>query len=119
MSEINLTIEGVDPVELLGQKNVKLNLLRKAFPDVKITSRGNNIKLSGEKKFTQKAKSKFEQMVRWLKEHNELSVQTVEDLLNGENLFAHRLSSNGIHNKTLVHGRGAKSSKPKPAIKKS
>lgn len=102
----------MDPVELLGQKNANLNLLRKAFPDVRITSRGSNVKLSGEKKFTQKAKSKFEQMVRWLKEHKELPTQTVEDLLNGENLFAHRLSSNGT-NKTLVHGTGGKVIKAK------
>lgn len=112
MSEIILTVDGVDPLDLYGQNNVKLNLLQKAFPEIKITSRGNSLKLIGEKKFTQKAKSKFELMVRLLKEHDELSVQMVEDVLNGDNPFSTRLS-NGNGNKTIVHGRGGKQIKAK------
>jgi len=113
LSEIILTVEGVDPVELYGENNVKLSLLRKAFPDITITSRGNSLKLIGEKKDTQKAKAKFEMMVRLLKEHKELSLNTVKDLLNGSNPFETRLSKNGSGNKTLVHGRGGKVIKAK------
>ncbi|MEI2765528.1 MAG: hypothetical protein V9F82_07570 [Dermatophilaceae bacterium] len=65
LSDIILTVEGVDPVELFGENNAKLNLLRKAFTDVTITSRGNSLKLTGEKKDTQAAKAKFEMMVRY------------------------------------------------------
>ena len=112
MSEIILTIDGVDPVALYGENNIKLNLLRKAFPDISITARGNNLKIAGEKKLTQKAKSRFEQMVKFLREHNELSVQTVEDLLNGGNPQEYKLS-NGSSNTTIVHGRGGKQIKAK------
>ena len=112
MSEIILTVEGIDPVELYGENNVKLNLLRKAFPEVNITSRGSNLKLSGEKKYTQKAKSKFELMVRLLKENRELSLQTVEDLLAGVNPFDSRLG-NGHNNKTIVYGRSGRQIKAK------
>ncbi|MEM9821328.1 MAG: PhoH family protein [Bacteroidota bacterium] len=112
MSEIILTIDGLDPVELYGEKNVKLNLLRKSFPAVTITSRGNQIKLIGEKKATQKAKGKFEMMVRLLRERHELSIQTVEDLLNGGNPYETHLG-NGNGNATLVHGRGGKAIKAK------
>ena len=112
MSEIILTVEGVDPVDLYGEKNIKLNLLRKAFPDIVITSRGNSLKLSGEKAHTQKAKKKFEMMVRMLKEYKELTVQTIEDLLNGGKPFESRLSS-GSNNTTIVHGRNGKRIKAK------
>ncbi len=111
MSEIILTVDGIDPVELYGENNIKLNLLRKAFPEVTITSRGNSLKLAGEKKFTQKAKSKFELMVKLLKENSELPVQTVEEVLSGSNPFDSRIS-NG-HAKTLLHGRGGKQIKAK------
>lgn len=106
MSEIILNVEGIDPVQLYGENNVKLNLLRKAFPEITITSRGNSVKLAGEKKYTQKAKSKFESMVRLLKEHSELPVQMVEDLLNGDNPFETRVSSDD--SKVLVHGSDGK-----------
>lgn len=117
MSEIILTVDGIDPVELYGENNAKLNLLRKAFPEITITSRGNNLKLSGEKKHTQKAKSKFELMVRMLREHDELPIQMVEDLVNGDNPFEGRLS-NGSGNKTIVHGRGGKPIKAKTVNQK-
>lgn len=94
MSEIILTVEGVDPVELFGENNSKLNLLRNAFPDINITSRGNQVRLAGEKKYTQRAKSKFESMVRLLKENHELPSQAVQDLLNGGNPFSVK-NSNG------------------------
>ncbi len=107
MSEIILTVEGIDPVELYGENNVKLNLLRKAFPELTITSRGSSLKLIGEKQSTQKAKSKFELMVRLLRENRELPVQVVEDLLQGSNPFEARLT-NGESGKTLVFGTDGK-----------
>ncbi len=114
MSEIILTIEGVDPLALYGENNAKLNLLRKAFPDTTITSRGNSIKLSGEKKDTQAAKNVFEQMVRYLREHHELPLQTVEDLLGGENPFEVRIPVAGDNsNNTILHGREGRPIKAK------
>lgn len=112
LSEIILTVEDIDPVALLGENNVKLNLLRKAFPEVVITSRGNSLKISGEKKYTQKAKAKFELMVRLLREYQELPVQMVEDLLSGTNPFEARLSDSDI-NKTILHSREGKPIKAK------
>lgn len=103
-SEINLTFEGVEPLDLLGENNLKLNLLRKAFPDVQITSRGNVLKLVGEKKDTQEVKAKFESMVRYLKEHQELTAHTVEDLLAGSNLFESRIQAYTEEN-IILHGR--------------
>ncbi len=103
MSEIILTIEGIDPVELYGENNIKLNLLRRAFPDISITARGSNLKLSGEKKITQNAKGKFEQMVRLLKERNELPIHMVEELLvNGSNPFENHVDQ--AKSNVLVHG---------------
>ncbi|MEL7021664.1 MAG: PhoH family protein [Bacteroidota bacterium] len=113
MSEIILTVDGVDPVALFGENNAKLNLLKRAFPDVNITSRGNQLKLAGEKKDTQQVKRKFEMMVRLLREHRELPQQIVEELLAGTNPFEHRLSENGNGNKTIVHGRSGKTIKAK------
>ncbi|MBL7828158.1 MAG: PhoH family protein [Saprospiraceae bacterium] len=115
MSEIILTIDGVDLVELYGENNAKLNLLRKAFPDVTITSRGNNIKLAGDKKEAQTAKGKFEMMVRYLREHHELSIQTVEDLLGGENPFEVRIpvEGDGSGGNVILHGREGRPIKAK------
>jgi phosphate starvation-inducible PhoH-like protein len=115
LSEIILTVEGVDPLELYGEQNAKLNLLRKAFPDVTITSRGNSLKLSGDKKDTQAAKSKFEMMARYLREHQELPIQTVEDLLGGANPFEVRIpvQGDGSNGNTILFGREGRPIKAK------
>lgn len=113
MSEIILTIEGVDPLALYGENNVKLNLLRKAFPDATITSRGNSLKIAGDKKDTQAVKAKFELMVRYLREHQELSVHTVEDLLGGSNPFEVHIPTHESNSNVILHGREGRPIKAK------
>ncbi|MCC6410563.1 MAG: PhoH family protein [Saprospiraceae bacterium] len=109
MSEIILTVDGIEPVILFGENNAKLNLLRKAFPDVVITARGNSLKMTGEKKDTQAAKNKFELMARYLREHNELPMQTVVDLLGGENPFEVRIPVNGGGTDSVIlYGRDSR-----------
>ncbi|MDH3651033.1 MAG: PhoH family protein [Saprospiraceae bacterium] len=108
MSEIVLRLEGLDPVELYGENNVKLKLLRDAFPDVQFTSRGHQLKLKGEKKQTQKAKSKFELMVKLLKKQKELSTQAVVELLNGHDPPYETMFSDQA---TIVHGRNGRAIK--------
>lgn len=107
MSEIILNVDGVDLLTLYGENNSKLNLLREAYPDIILTSRGSSLKISGDKKETQRVKGKFELMVRLLKEHKELPLPMVKDLLKGDNPFEARIAKNQP-NKTILHGRGGK-----------
>lgn len=103
-SEIILTVENVDPVALFGENNNKLNLLRKSYPDTTITSRGSLVKITGKKKDTQAVKEKMETMVRLLRERKELSLQTIEDLLQGENPYQQPVGPNE-NRMVLVQGR--------------
>ena len=112
LSEIVLTIEDIDPLELFGQNNSKLNLFRNAFPDVVVTSRGNQIKLAGKKKETQGAKDKFEMMVRILKDQKVLSIKTIEELLEGTHTFEETEGPNGSDN-VILYGRTGKPIKAK------
>ncbi len=112
MSEIILTIEGVDLIDLYGKHNSKLNLLRNAFPEVNITSRGQTLKLSGERKDTQKAKSRVEKMVKILKSEKKLTDQSVKDLLDGHHMYSDE-NMDENPGKIIVHGRNGKSIKAK------
>lgn len=84
MSEINLILEGIDPLHLYGYNNSKLNLLKEAFPEVIITSRGHNLKLKGERIFTQRVKEKVESMVKVIKSNRDLTTDKVIDLLRND-----------------------------------
>ena len=102
-SEIVLHVDGVNLLQLYGQYNDKLDLVKKAFPTLTFTSRGNKLKLSGDKKMTQKAKGKIEAMIKVLKEHEELSKFTVLDILNGMNLGGVREQS--MNKEVILHGK--------------
>jgi phosphate starvation-inducible PhoH-like protein len=108
LSEIVLKLENLDPRDLFGENNVKLKLLREAFPDVQFTSRGHQLKLKGDKKQTQKAKSKFEMMVKMLRQERELSTQSVVELLNGHEPAHDYIASDQA---TIVHGRNGRAIK--------
>ena len=106
-SEIILNIENIDPLALYGENNSKLNVLRKAYPDLLISSRGSQLKISGRKKETQEVKDKVEMMVKLLRDKKELTVQTVEDLIQGTNPYQIQLSHSESRH-VLVHGREGK-----------
>lgn len=107
-----MTIEGVDLIDLFGHENHKLNLLRNAYSDIQITSRGNNVRLKGNKKDTQGAKARLELMVRILKEQDELPEATVKEMLADSGSFENKLSPKNPGN-VIVHGRGGKAIKAK------
>lgn len=103
-----LSIEGIDALELLGPKGSHLNILKQAYPDVSIGHRGHEIKLSGERKYTQKVKDKIELMIKLLKEHKELSEHTVKDIIGDHNPYNRLPSSKRDNGSVIVYGNGGK-----------
>ncbi|MEL6123727.1 MAG: PhoH family protein [Bacteroidota bacterium] len=107
MSEIVLSTEGVDALELFGARDNKLNIIKKAYPEVRITHRGTSLKISGEKKMTQKVKYKIETLIRLLKDNDELSKHTIMDIVEDINPY---LQGNGKKDSAnvIVYGNGGK-----------
>ena len=114
MNEIVVSINGVDPVSLLGENNKKLNLLREAYPSATVTQRGTKVKIKGSKEETKLIKHHIELMMRLLQDGRDLSKQTVEDILAGENPFVTKLGT-GASNKTILYGRSGKPIKARTA----
>ncbi len=103
-SQILLTLESVDPYEIYGEKNAKIQLIKDKFPDLQIISRGTTLKISGDKSQAQEAKAIFELLINIVKSKRELTKQTVQDVLEGSNPMETMLSRKD--NKGLiVYGR--------------
>lgn len=81
MTEITIDIEGINPVEFFGVKNAKLNLFKKAFPQLKILARGNKIKIAGNEQDIDQFKQKVNTMLQLLEKYGQLSEDNVEELL--------------------------------------
>jgi len=116
LSEIQLTLENIDPRIFFGEKGVHLNIIRQFFPDVTIFSRGDTIKIKGKKQETQIVKDVFEKMMNALNGTGELTVHTVEDILDGENPVEFKVQAqNGA---AIVYGRGGRPIKAKTKTQK-
>jgi phosphate starvation-inducible PhoH-like protein len=81
LNEKIITIENMDPVELLGAHNSKLALVKKKFPKLKIISRGDGLKAIGPDEELEA----FERIVTELMEHyqnyNQLTESNIERVL--------------------------------------
>ena len=81
MTELTIHLEDINPVEFLGINNSRLSILKKAFPRVRILSRGNRIIIQGSPEDLKLLKEKIEQMVGFLERYGQLSDKNAEDLL--------------------------------------
>lgn len=48
MSEKIIAVDSVEPIELYGVNDSKLNIIKKSFPKLKIVARGYSLKLIGD-----------------------------------------------------------------------
>ena len=113
-----MTIDGINHLELYGQKNSKLNLIKQAFPNLDFNSRGEKLKISGDKKETQQAKAKIEQLVKIIRRDSTLNIQKLKDVLNGnmafefdESVSDDRAVDGPVKSNVIVYGRSAKAIK--------
>ncbi len=106
MAEKLIYLEGVDPVDFYGVNNVRFNKFIELFPDLKIVSRGNEIRISGDKKRLEEFEEKVDLFVRYLRKFQTVSLPDIEDLLNGA--ADHKMEAPGPEEEVLLHGESGR-----------
>lgn len=81
MNELKLTIESVDPVQFWGANNEHYELVKSAFPKLKIVARGNEVKVLGDAQEQQAFEKKYNQLIGHLEKYSALSSGDVETIL--------------------------------------
>ncbi len=110
--EVTLNFDGIEPLELYGEGDSKLKIVKRVYPDVKIITRGSQIRLVGEKESIYKLKERFQLMVKILQQKQDLTIQILIDLLNGNNPMANKIVENNPGN-VIVYGKEGKPIKAK------
>jgi len=100
-----LSIEGVDPVELFGVHNNKLNLIKAYFPSIKLVTRGQEVKAMGPSEALEQFEKKFQLLLAHLHRYHQLPANTLERLLQQE---SNELGSEKADNDVIVHGQGGR-----------
>jgi len=81
MAEKILHLEGIDPVEVFGVNNIKLDIIKTAFPKIQIIARGHELKLIGEEISIADFEEKFEEILSYADRFNRLTEDEVREIL--------------------------------------
>ena len=73
-------------MELMGSNNTKFINIKKAFPKLKIVSRGNKIKAAGSDVELELFKAKIDKLVEYIEKYGSLKNQNLIDMLEDDNL---------------------------------
>ena len=89
MNEKIITLDSVEPVEIYGVNDVKLNVIKKYFPKLKLIARGYSLKVLGEASEITRFEKRLELMVDHYHKSGVLTDQVIERLLGqtGDNMI--------------------------------
>jgi len=88
LNELKLTLETTDQVQFWGANNEHYELIKSAFPKLKIVARGNDVKALGDEAELKAFEQKFEQLVAHLEKYRTLSHNDVESILGSKKSVA-------------------------------
>ncbi|MES2679079.1 MAG: PhoH family protein [Bacteroidota bacterium] len=88
MNEKIITLDSVEPVEIYGVNDVKLNVIKKHFPKLKLIARGYSLKVLGEAAEITRFEKKLELLVDHYHKSGVLTDTVIERLLGqtGDNI---------------------------------
>jgi phosphate starvation-inducible PhoH-like protein len=89
LTEKLITLESIDPVEIYGVNDVKLNIIKKYFPKLKLIARGYSLKVLGDESEISRFQKKLDLLVDYYHKSGVLTDSTIERLLGqtGDNII--------------------------------
>lgn len=106
MAQKVIYLEGVDPIDFFGVNNVRFNKLKSYFSDLKIVSRGNELKVEGDLERINQLEEKVGLLVKFILKFNRLSMDDFDEILSGDATY--KMEAPGPKDEVLVHGDRAK-----------
>lgn len=97
MTEKIITLDTVEPVEVYGVNDVKLNVIKKYFPKLKLIARGYSLKVLGDQTEITRFEKKLEMLLEHYHKTGVLTDTVIERLLGqtGDNLLDQKLEGLG------------------------
>lgn len=82
--EKQIYLEGVDPLEFYGINNSKINFIRKLFPGISITARGQSLYVQGEEKELEQFEKKIMLLLDHFVRYNSITEENIFDIMESE-----------------------------------
>lgn len=102
MTEKIIVLESIEPVEIYGVNDVKLNIIKKHFPKLKIIARGYSVKVLGEESEIQNFEKKLNLLIEHYHKTGLLTDTVIDRLLGptGDNI----IESQDLQNDLILFG---------------
>ena len=84
MIERIVIIDGIDPQTFYGTNNCNISLVRNLFPKLRVSARGNVIKVIGEESETAEFEKKIKEIEAYASKYNKLTEDAIIDIVRGE-----------------------------------
>ncbi len=84
MIEKIIYLEGISPLDFLGVNNIRFDRIRQHFPKLKILSRGDEIKVSGDEADIEVFEEKMDDILSFLHRYNTITLEEIDELLNSD-----------------------------------
>ena len=81
MIEKFLELNSINPLDIYGINNKKLDFIIKFFPKLKIISRGNELKILGEEEVIEQFEKKFDLILKHFSKYQRLTTSNIERIM--------------------------------------
>jgi len=85
LNEIKIALENLNPALLWGPNNEFYEIIKRAFPKLKVVARGTEVKAIGDEEELQVFSKKIAKIINHLHQFNNLSTNDVESILSDRN----------------------------------
>ncbi|MBO6516686.1 MAG: PhoH family protein [Bacteroidia bacterium] len=117
MTEKVIRVENISPTIFFGTENKNLKFLKKRFPKLKLTSRGDEIKASGPASEIKEFEQKLSLLISQLLNNPNISDGEIQSVLGDD--FVEKSEDASLTNNVLVYGNRGKVIKPRTANQKA
>ncbi len=100
-----ITLDPANVIGIYGYHNANIDLLRNIYPKLKITARGNEIKVIGEDSEVELFTSRFELLLKHFEQFGKINENDILNITASEDDSFYRMDSSGIVDNIILHGR--------------
>jgi phosphate starvation-inducible PhoH-like protein len=108
MIERTIQINSTDLVNIYGVNNENIEILKHSFPHLRITARGNQVYIMGQKESVEEFFDLFSVLLRFYEQYGRVRENDVINLLNSKEDFLQTLEYGEMQEDIILHGRDGK-----------
>lgn len=108
MTERLISLESLDPIDVFGVKNEKIDVIKKFFPKLKLVARGNEIKVFGSKKEIDTFEMQFDIILKHIQKYHGISLSIIHDILTSFETNEPLIGNDNPNNEILFFGNNGK-----------